>query len=115
MGKLQKHNKNITNESQEVTPFPARHKAAMKDAKAWQIQHINNMNDPQMKYRLGTISKNILLDGLNRFHGKSAIRTKINKGLLATRQTPSLIETFMLFCWNNAFIDYPSLHSSLDV
>ena len=27
------------------------------------------MNGPQKKYRLGTVSKNILLEGLNRFHG----------------------------------------------
>ena len=27
------------------------------------------MNDPQKKYRLGTVSKNILLEGLNRLHG----------------------------------------------
>ena len=27
------------------------------------------MNDPQKKYRLGTISKNILLEGLSWFHG----------------------------------------------
>ena len=26
------------------------------------------MNDPQKKYHLGTVSKNILLEGLNRFH-----------------------------------------------
>ena len=30
---------------------------------------INNTNDPQKKYRLGTISKNVLLEGLNQFHG----------------------------------------------
>ena len=29
---------------------------------------MNNTNDPQKKYRLGTVSKNILLEGLNRFH-----------------------------------------------
>ena len=29
------------------------------------------MNDPQKKYLLGTVSKNILLEGLNRFHGAS--------------------------------------------
>ena len=29
------------------------------------------MNDPQKKYRLETVSKNILLEGLNRFHGYS--------------------------------------------
>ena len=27
------------------------------------------MNDPQKKYCLGTVSWNILLEGLNRFHG----------------------------------------------
>ena len=28
-----------------------------------------NTNGPQKKYRLGTVSKNILLKGSNRFHG----------------------------------------------
>ena len=28
----------------------------------------NNINDPQKKHRLGTVSKNILLEGLNRFN-----------------------------------------------
>ena len=36
-------------------------------------QDINNTNDPQKKYHLGTVSKNILLDGLNRFHGDNLI------------------------------------------
>ena len=27
------------------------------------------MNDPQKKYRLGTISKKFLMEGLNQFHG----------------------------------------------
>ena len=31
----------------------------------------NNTNDPQKKYRLGTVSKNIWLEGLNQFHGAS--------------------------------------------
>ena len=39
------------------------------DAKACQTQDINNTNDPQKKYRLGRVSKNILLEGLNQFHG----------------------------------------------
>ena len=30
-----------------------------------------NTNDPQKKYRLQTVSKNILLEGLNWFHGAS--------------------------------------------
>ena len=29
----------------------------------------NNTNGPQKKYRPGTVSKTILLEGLNRFHG----------------------------------------------
>ena len=33
------------------------------------MQDRNNMNDPQKKYNLGTVSKYILLEGLNRFHG----------------------------------------------
>ena len=38
------------------------------DAKAWQTQDIDNTNDPQKKYRLRTVGKNILLKGLNQFH-----------------------------------------------
>ena len=34
-----------------------------------QPQDINNTNDPQKKYPLRTVSKNILLEGLNQFHG----------------------------------------------
>ena len=30
-------------------------------------------NDPQKKYRLGTVSKNILLEGLNQFHDSNLI------------------------------------------
>ena len=60
---------NITNKSQKVNPFPAGdHKAAMNRPKALQSQDINNTNDSQKKYRLGTVSKNILLEGLNWFH-----------------------------------------------
>ena len=39
---------NITDKNQEGSPFPS--------------------DDPQKKYRLGTASKDILLEGLNRFH-----------------------------------------------
>ena len=31
------------------------------------IRHKKTTNDPQKKYRVGTVSKNILLKGLNRF------------------------------------------------
>ena len=37
--------------------------------KAKQTQERNNMNDPQRKQRLGRVSENILLEGLNRYHG----------------------------------------------
>ena len=32
-----------------------------------------NTNDPQKKYRLRTVSKNILLEGLNQFRGAKFI------------------------------------------
>ena len=35
-------------------------------------QDRNNINDPQKKHRLGTVSKNILLEGLNWFNGAPA-------------------------------------------
>ena len=53
---------NITNKTQEVSPFPAGvHTASMKD--------INNTNDSREKYRLQTVIKYILLEGLTQFHG----------------------------------------------
>ena len=50
-------------------PLPSRwpQRQQSTDAKAWQTQDINNKNDPQTKYHLVTVSKNILLEGLNRF------------------------------------------------
>ena len=55
----------ITNESQEVSPFRAGdHKASINRRARKQ-----RINDPQKRHRLGTVSKNILLKGLNRFHG----------------------------------------------
>ena len=53
-----------TKKSQEVSPFPA---GDHTDEKAQQTQ--NNTNDPQKKHRLGMVSINILLEGLNWFHG----------------------------------------------
>ena len=60
-GKVTNSQLDITNENQEVSPFPAGdHKASIN---AKQTQDRTNMNDPQKKYRLGTVSKNILLEG----------------------------------------------------
>ena len=61
---------NITNKSQEVSPFPAGdHKAAMNRRESMTKTRHKNTNDPQKKYCLGMVSKNILLEGLNQFHG----------------------------------------------
>ena len=61
---------NITNKSQEVSPFPeGDSKAAMNRRESMTNTRHENTNDPQKKYRFGTVSKNILLKGLNHFHG----------------------------------------------
>ena len=61
---------NITNKSQEVSPFPAGDlKAAMNRGESRRNTGHKNKNGPQKKLRLGTVSKNILLEGLDRFHG----------------------------------------------
>ena len=55
-------------------PFPSRWPQGTNKqthTKAWQKQDRNNINDPQKKHCLETVSKNILLEGLNRFHGTS--------------------------------------------
>ena len=57
----------ITNESQEISPFPAGdHKAAINRRAC---KDRNNINDPQKKYCLEAVSETILLKGLNPFHG----------------------------------------------
>ena len=71
-GKVTNSILDTTNESQEVSPFPAGdHKAQINRRTQSHNKHKSekNINDPQKKYRLGTVSKNILLKGLNRFHG----------------------------------------------
>ena len=55
---MTKSQSDITNKSKQVSPFQAGdHKSAMNRREAWQTQDINNTNDPQKKYRLGTVSK----------------------------------------------------------
>ena len=58
--------KDFTNESQEVSPFPAVNKRHQKTDVHESItkQDRNNINDPQKKHRLGTGSKNILLEDI---------------------------------------------------
>ena len=70
-GKVTTSQLDITNMGQEVSPFPAGdHKASINRlARKHNKQDRNNINDPQKKHHLGTVSKNILQEGLNRFHG----------------------------------------------
>ena len=68
--KSNKNTINITNKSQEVSPFPAGDiKAAMNKRESMRNRRHKNTNDPQKKYCLRTVSKNILLGGLNQFQG----------------------------------------------
>ena len=71
MGKKQ-NTINITNKSQEVSPFPADdHKTAMNRRESMRNTRHKNSNDSQKKYRFGTVSKIILLEGLNQFNGNN--------------------------------------------
>ena len=61
---------NITKKSQVASCFPAGDpKVAMSRRESMKNTRHKNTNDPQKKYRLGTVSKNILLEGLNQFQG----------------------------------------------
>ena len=59
--------KHHTQESQEVSPFPAGdHKAAMnRQESITNTKHKLNKNDPQKKHLLGKVSKNIILEGFS--------------------------------------------------
>ena len=73
-GKVTNSQVDTTNESQEVSTFPAGdHKAQISRGTQRYNKHKTkkNINDPQMKYHLATASKNILPEGLNQFHGAS--------------------------------------------
>ena len=66
-GKVTTSQLDITNESQEVSPFPGGdHKASInrRARKHNENKTEKKHNDPQKKHRLGTDSKNILLEGL---------------------------------------------------
>ena len=60
-GKVTNSQVDTTNESQEVSPFPAGdHKAHINRRTQMHIKRKtekNNINDPQKKYRLGMVSK----------------------------------------------------------
>ena len=49
---------NVTNKSQDVSPFPSGdHITAMNKRESKTSENINNTNYQQKKYRLGTVSK----------------------------------------------------------
>ena len=53
-------------------PFPSRWTTRHQQTDVHESitkQDRKNINDPQKKHRLGTVSKNILLEGLNQFNG----------------------------------------------
>ena len=59
-GKVTKLTEDTTNESQEVSPFPAGDHKAHINRRAQNIANTRqnkNIKDPQKKYRLGTVSK----------------------------------------------------------
>ena len=62
MGNEQKYN-NISSKSQEVSLFPADdHEVPMNRCESTRNTSHKNTNDPQKKYRLGTVSENVLLE-----------------------------------------------------
>ena len=69
-------------------------------------QDRNSINDPQKKHRLGTVSKNILLEGLNRLNGaptsplvqdRLSLNVREHSAILSTFNTlPFVLKTFVL-------------------
>ena len=64
MGKWQKHSSQ-TRAKRSVLSKQVTTSQQWTDANAWQTLDINITKDPQKKYRLGTVRKNILLEGFN--------------------------------------------------
>ena len=73
-GKVATTQLDITNESQEISPVSTGDHKARKHNKKDRY----NINDPQKKYRLGTVCTKILLEGLNRFYGLPALLENIS-------------------------------------
>ena len=71
-GKVKTSKLDITNESQEVTALSQQVTTRHQQTDVHESitkQDRNNINDPQKTHPLVTVSKNILLEGLNRFDG----------------------------------------------
>ena len=88
---------NITNKSQEVSPFPAGdHKAAMKRRESMRNKRHKNTKYRQKKYRFGTVIKIILQEGLNSF----------------TEPTSPLVQDYLLFELTNLHQNIAIINSS---
>ena len=71
-GKVTTSQLDIKNEREEVSPLPAGdNNASINRRTRKQKQDGKNINDAQKKHRLGTVTKRILLEGLNRLHRAS--------------------------------------------
>ena len=82
-----KYTINITNKSQEVSRFPVGvHKAAMNRRKSMRNTRHKKHKLSTKKYRFGTVSKNILLEGLNQFHGANlALNSNVDQDTIGKR------------------------------
>ena len=68
-GKVATSQLDITNKRQEVSPFKSGdHKASINRRARKHIKNKTEITDPRKNNRIGTVSKNILLEGFNRLH-----------------------------------------------
>ena len=93
-GKVTTSQWHITNESQEVRIFPAGDHTASTIRHAWKHYKTrrNNINDPKKKHHLGTVCKNILLEGLNQLNGEPnspSVQMWIKIDVCFSRKTPN--------------------------
>ena len=68
------------------------------DTKARQTEDINNTNDPQKKYHLGAVCKNILLEGLSPVHSANLGVQWLSGRVLDSRPRGCGFEPHRLHC-----------------
>ena len=78
-GKVTTSQLHITNESQEVSQQVTTRHQQTDVHESITKQDRNNINDPQKEHRLGTVNKNVLLEGINRFNGAPFMEFEPNK------------------------------------
>ena len=78
-----------TNESQEVSPFPAGDHKAHINIRAQRHSKRKTEKHKQNKYRLGTVSK--IFEGLNQFHGANlALNSDVDQDTFGKVKNPYL-------------------------